>query len=630
MASMTGVRDSGSNYSFGDKMIRPTQRVSLFDLSYINTLTAKQGQLIPVYFSYYYPGDEFNISLESLIRVVNPPVVPLASRQRVFFHLYKVDYTQLWYYFEPMARKGFTGNFEALLPRVTAPLAVDGKFNPMLARGSLADYLGFNFSDYSYRNGDENIRVSLPALPFLAYQRIYRDYYLNKNLNIDSELGQVFLPETDMDLLIQGKSPQNLTLDGSSGLSDEPLNKLAFGKLRYRNWTDDYFTTALPWPMRGEVPSMGLSIGGSNDVRIVPRRANDKDTKIVETRFNAGTLASINPANNILFEYDSVAGGLAIKQNSLLNTIPAAAGGLASFVPSALSSESFVRGTLPSLETYSSTIGTTAAAMKVDDASLRSYIGTITLTQPQLKLLWTNTLISEKLARTDGTYLQFVESFFGERPKHASQHMPTYLGGTYQPIVFQQVLQTAPAETGTLGTIGGQGISSSSGHVGRFKADDFGVCMIIMSIMPDTYYCQGWNKEHLYQTQDDLPLPERALLGMQPITNAEIFYDPRDLDGAENNGLFGYQNRLDELRYRSNEIHGEIANPNNLSFFPYTQARYFEQLPFLNQQFVETDATIRNDWLSAPDEVPYMVQIANRVEAVRQYPYHAPPSALMM
>ena len=36
-----------------------------------------------------------------------------------------------------------------------------------------------------------------------------------------------------------------------------------------------------------------------------------------------------------------------------------------------------------------------------------------------------------------------------------------------------------------------------------------------------------------------------------------------------------YQSRLDELRYRQNEIHGEVANPNNLSFSPYVQSRSF-------------------------------------------------------
>lgn len=614
MANMTGVRDSGSNYQFGDKLIKPTQRFSQFDLSYINTLTAKQGQLIPVYFSYYYPGDEFNYNLESLIRVVNPPVVPLASRQRVFFHFYKIDYTQLWYYFEPMARRGYTGNFEALLPRVKAPLAVfkngtDNSqgyiFNPMLARGSLADYLGFNFSDYTYKAGDENITVSLPALPFLAYQRIFRDYYFNKNLNIDSALGTVFLPESDMDLLIQGKSPQNLTLAGTSQEVDEPLNKLDFGTLRYRNWVDDYFTSSLPWPMRGEIPSINLKALGD-----LPVHWDDSSKTPLSVWTNNSLSFNSQPQPNLP--------SLRISSDGTEIGIYGSAG-----IPDKFGTKEFnnilVGSSTPSINS-NQPLSLSASLSALD----------IAFTQPMLKLLWTNTLISEKLARTDGTYLQFVETFFGERPSHARQHMPQYLGGTYQPIVFQQVLQTSPAETGTLGTIGGQGISSSQGHVGRFKADDFGVCMCIMSIMPDTYYCQGWHKEHLYQTQDDLPLPERALLGMQPVTQAEIFYDPRDTNNERNSILFGYQNRLDELRYRSNEIHGEIANPNNKSFSPYTQARIFAEAPNLNENFVSTKGTIRNDWLSAPEEVPYMVQIANRVSAVRQYPYHAPPSALMM
>lgn len=604
MPNQTGIGDSGSNYQFGDKMIKPAQRFSQFNLSYLNTMTAKQGQLIPVYFTYYYPGDRISLSMENLIRVVNPPVVPLASRQRVFFHFYKIDYTQMWYYFESMASKGYSGNFEAILPRVTTRLGVDKDgqkiFNPMLARGSLADYLGFNFSDYTYKTGDEDVVVSLPALPFLAYQRIYRDYYLNKNLNIADK---VLLPDTPMDLLIQTKNPQNLTLEGSSLVTDEPLNKLAFGELRYRNYVDDYFTSALPWPMRGDVPTVSpgtpdgfTAVGVNVQGTLIPvnlRGFHDASLSSFSTIANVDaqgsptTLAATGTTLNGQFDFTS------------LHSVGADGKAVANY------------GSWPMVFTNKS----------------------LAFTQSLLKLLWTNTLISEKLARTDGTYSEFVQTFFGQRPLHASHHQATYLGGTYQPIVFSQVLQVTPGDgqtnSGTLGSIGGQGISSSNGHVGSFVADDFGVAMCIMSIMPDTYYCQGWHKEHLYQTQDDLPLPERALLGMQPVTQAELFYDPRN-ENDENATLFGYQNRFDELRYRCNEIHGEIANPNNKSYFPYTQARYFREAPNLNQDFVTSDGNIRNDWLSYPDEVPYMVQIANRVNAVRNYPYHAPPSALMM
>lgn len=601
MANMTGVQDSGSNYKFGDKLISPNIRQSQFDLSYINTFTAHQGALIPCYFSYYYPGDSFQVSLESLIRVVNPPVVPLASRQRVFFHMYTMDYSQLWYYWEAMAKKGWSGNFEAVLPRIKAKLATlkpdsqdQYELNPLLARGSLADHLGFNFSDYTYASGDQNIEVSLPALPFLMYQRVYRDYYLNKNLNIDDS---VLLPEIDQDLLIKGLNPANLTLDGSSAEADEPLNKLPFGKLRYRNYVDDYFTSALPWPMRGEVPSSDFTLMGSLDGYEFPlgirgQLVKPEGSSVGETLFS-----------NL---YGSASDQVSIYRDESL---------------SAPSSNVLVGGVTSTnldndytVDYYNTSLGT---------VSIKGL-----LTQPALKLLWTNTLIAEKLARTDGTYGQFIQTFFGTSPRHWNDHRASYHGGTFQPIVFSQVLQTAPGDTGTVGTQYGQGISSSNGYVGQFQASDFGMCMILMSIMPDTYYCQGWQKEHFYQTQDDLPLPERALLGMQPITQGEIFFNPRD--SQSNETLFGYQNRFDELRYRQNEIHGEVANPNNNSFFPYTQARYFDSAPNLNQEFVTTEGNIRNDWLSAPTEVPYMVQVANRVNAVRPYPYHAPPSAIMM
>lgn len=611
MSFNTGISDSGSNYKFTDKMMPPSVRSSQFDLSYINTLTAKQGALIPVMFSYYYPGDSFQVSLESLIRVVNPPVVPLASRQRVFFHMFSMDYSQLWYYWEAMARKGYSGTFEATLPTVSTKLATlipdtqdQYEINPLLARGSLADYLGFNFSDYTYKTGDESIDVKLPALPFLFYQRVFRDYYLNKNLSIDDS---VLLPDIDQDLLIQGKTPLNLTLDGTSQETDEPLNKLPFGKLRYRNYADDYFTTALPWPMRGDIPTLEFNEGK------LPIGITIPGSDVTLPLFVNGVLSqneTSGPSDSPIFS--NIYSGTEITRSYI----------------STLSASTRVGGILS--DNYTSHDRFTPTQGTEGTFPLSLDLNQLTISQPTLKLLWTNTLINEKLAKTDGTYGAFIKTFFGTSPRHWVDHRSQYHGGTYQPIVYSQVLQTAPADTGTVGSVYGQGISSSSGYVGSLNASDFGMVMVLMSILPDTYYCQGWNKEHLYQTQDDLPLPERAMLGMQPVTQAEIFFNPHDSTGMQNQTLFGYQSRFDELRYRQNEIHGDVADPNSLSYFPYTQARYFENAPNLNNDFVTTENNIRNDFLSAPDEVPFMVQIANRINAVRPYPYVAPPSAIML
>lgn len=594
------IQDTGSNYSFGSKLMSPNKQSSQFDLSYLNTLSADVGQLVPVFFSYYYPGDDISLYIQNLIRLINIPLVPILSRFRVFFHFFRMDYSQMWIYWEAMMKKGWTGNFEAVLPTCSAPLAVDGKINPLLARGSLADYLGFNFSDYTYKAGDEDIVVDLPAMPFLMYQLVYRWYYTNHNIlssyavkENDEEL-LAFFPDTDYELMIEDLSPTNLTLDGSTP-DDRNLSYFHLGELRYRDFAEDYFTSALPWPMRGDTPSISFDSDDTALAIVTPDG--------VRVPVQVSGVASANSFNSIVQgtagqwmgsdSYDTTA-----TRDYILGGIVAGTG-------------QTWTGT-PPFEKYNFSLNDKA----------------FSISQPLLKLLWTNTLISEKMARTDGTYGQFIQTFFGELPSHWSSHKPIYLGGTYQPLVISQVLQTAPGDTGMVGSLGATGISSSDGFVGNFHANDFGIAMCLMSIMPDTYYSQGWMKEHLYKTQDDFPLPERAQLGMQAITQGELFYDVRNLDS--NDVLFGYQNRMDELRYRQNEIHGKVADPNSLSFFPYTQSRYFDVAPTLVPSFLTTKDNVRRDWLSAPDEIAFIAQIANRVDAVRQLPYVAPPSAVMM
>lgn len=616
MAKLDYFQDSGSNYQFGDKRIPPQVQFSQFDLSYVNTTTAKQGQLIPVWFSYYYPGDSFQVSIDNLIRVVNPPLVPLMSRQRVFFHLFRMDYTQMWTHWEAMMKKGWSGTFEAVLPTLTTRLAVGGKINPLLARGSLADHLGFNFSDYVYKAGDEGYTVTLPALPFLAYQLIYRDYYLNKPIAYEQAKKNnnlpllAFFPEADYDLMIHGPMPTGLTLEGTSdeALDGQPISPLAFGQLRYRDFAPDYFTTALPYVMKGDVPSTGvhstsdsvlgvrLSNGEVTPVNIYGVEGSYDDRMAFSSVYNSGTL-----------DYGTIA-------NPAL-TPPTYVGSLSS---------SF----LPYTDSPSSMLDSTDAVAGSFPLSFTD--SAFTFTQLQLRQLWTDTLILEKMTRTDGTYGEFLQVFFGETPSHWTSHRAVYVGGTYQPIVFEEVLQTVPTQDdGTLGTIGGHGISSSSGSLGSFHADDFGVAMVIMSIMPDTYYSQGWMREHLYSTQEDFPLPERSLLGPQPVTVQELYYDPR-AEPLQRTVLFGYQSRFDELRYRQNECHGLVADDANLSFAPYVQNRKFTASPVLNLDFLTTEGNVDNEWLTAPDEPAYMVQVANRVVATRPLPYVAPPTAIMM
>lgn len=111
-------------------------------------------------------------------------------------------------------------------------------------------------------------------------------------------------------------------------------------------------------------------------------------------------------------------------------------------------------------------------------------------------------------------------------------------------------------------------------------------------------------------------------MGLQPVLNKEIMFNG---DKPTDNDLFGYQNPFDDLRYMQNRIFGKIADFQNLSLSPYTQARHFENLPTLSQSFALAN-DVRKDYLFAPSEDAYLVQFSIECRAVRPLPYKPIPS----
>ena len=82
------------------------------------------------------------------------------------------------------------------------------------------------------------------------------------------------------------------------------------------------------------------------------------------------------------------------------------------------------------------------------------------------------------------------------------------------------------------------------------------------------------------------------------------------------------------MRYIPNKIHGKIADSSNESFYPFTQARKFTQLPNWGREFSSTN-DVRKDYLVAPSEDAYSAQFKLNIRAVRQLPYKAEPAQLV-
>lgn len=651
------IQDSGSNYQFYDKKINPNIKRSSFQLDYLNTFTAKQGKLIPYRLQYTLPNSDYNLAIELLARAANVPRVPLASRQRIFLHEYGIPFNAMWSKFGTFMSKGRSGNTVLPLPKIrfsySAKSLADAKALLTIPDGytvfsltkllnyvgfgpeSLTDYLGFptppslidlakSVLENPTTNGiDTTLKhVDFNAFPFFAYLSVWRNYYVNPNLMTENKH---LWPddENDFALVSPDISDQNIFYAGVdtaklNGVIDSSKYSnacfLNFGFIKNRNFVDDYFTSALPWPMRGEIPSITQSaeaLAITLPLKTLDGAAPGKEVSarffsgsLPGGAFSASTLAQGSSSSSTQLKVDTeidYTGATPLQVNKF--------GGLFIGDPSQ---------SPENVNVFSSKLGVTGNV---------NFGFTASMTWEMIRNLSISTLISEKMARTDGSYLEFIRTFFDSFPENQPKNRPVYIGGALQPIVYSEVLQTVSTDNSPLGMVGAKGIASTSDYISKYHAKDFGVILGIMSIMPDTYYSQGLRRQDLYEVQEDFFLPERSELGLQGIFNAEIFFQNAKGDDKDDD-LFGYQNRYDEWRYRANEVHGEIANPNSESFFPYTQSRFFTDTPKLSVHFVSTLGNIRLNYLTSLDETQFMVQIANKCTAVQPLPYKAIPVGL--
>lgn len=579
--------DSGSNYNFPDKMEVPNNLPrSVFNLN--NTVSGtipNAGMIIPLEWFEYVPGDSFKLSVRHILRVM-PQVVPLFSRQRIFFHAFAMNYGDMQNDFGTLMTKGYSGNVVKHLAQLTTDnLNADIYDNGdgVVEPDSLADYLGLpQGATYA-----DLIEAGIIAAPFFMYEAIYKYFYMNKNYKIDN---RNWLPD-DIDSFRMNENGEIMSN------TDETQEIVDFGRIHYRDYPDDYFTSALPFAQRGGRPTLDISFESGNlfdlqDILMVSSLSNIGGTSFLK---NAGWAAD----GTTLYKLQSQYANNTSLQNAYVT-------GKGSITLNEVSEDAIKKHQNELLNNAVS--GTIKTSIGVDN--LRELI------REQVEL--------EKMARTDGSYNEFGLTFFGRKPKTGSDHRPLYIGGTYDQISFTEVVQTSQSSVSSaLGQIAGHGISvNNNGFLGSFNADDFGIIMIVCTIMPDVYYSQGLDKKWTKKYQSEFYLPERAKLGLQPILNKELFFTGTT---ETDNDLFGYQNPFDDLRYMRNRICGKIADPNNESFYPYTQARRFESTPTLSQSFAVAD-DVRKDYLFAKTEDAYSFQCTFEIRAVRPLPYKPVPN----
>lgn len=524
-------------------------RRSVFNLSYDKKFNCDMGKLIPVMCDECVPGDVFKISNEMVIRF-QPLVAPMLHEVNVYVHYFFVPYRLLWEDFETFVSGGVTGEETPVMP----------KWKPTtVSKYTLWDYLGFPLNNNLLGDTSTFPTEMEPVdFPRRAYNRIYNEYYRDENL-------QEEIPETN----------------------EQILN---------RNWTKDYFTSALPWQQRGTAPALPVTISGSGTISY----AKDIPVTFLTTSASGGS------------SYSSIRSTTASSKLVQLNDGPGDAPygqyNQPGFIPrqfNELPDEYRIAG---------SNYGTLAdGTVNLDTARATTF------DVSDLRLAFQIQKWLERNARAGVRYTEFLKSHFGVSPHDDRLQRPEYIGGTKSPVVVSEVLQTSSTDTTSpQGNLAGHGLVADQSFVGRYHVTEFGLIMGIMSIMPKPSYLQGINRQWIKNTKYDFYFPEFSNLSEQAISNAEIYVTGTATDKQ----IFGYQGRYDELRTKQNMICADMRD-----LFSYWHlGRVFANAPALNSDFITCNPSKRI--FASQSEPGLIVDFGNLITAARPMPITPEPGLI--
>ncbi len=572
---------------------------SVFNLSHSKKLTATAGEIVPVFCQYTMPGDKFNINVGTFARTI-AMLSPMMQNVQIDIHFFNVPLRLLWSRWErfisgPERPKRYGASdddpepvhpytttqticyaaFEAAAQTMPSSATDEQKkahykkyLKHYYGSGSLADYLGFpTFDDdelnlivnkYNPTNPiDVDNSVKIDLFPYLAYTKIYNDWYRDENL-IDP-----------IPILFDSKPPYN-----DYNAQGQPTNESDLSywlNLRSRAWKKDYFTSALPFPQRGD------------DVLLPLVNHNPLTNQTSKTLHINGSNATI--------EHLTSQGDVTLDPDGML-------------IPK-------VNPNNPRFNINNLT---------ADISNLRSS------TIIEIRRAFALQKWFENSARLGARYIEQMLAHFGVESSDARLQRPEFLGGMSVPLSVDSVVQTSSTTSDSpQGNQSGIGTAIGGNHICKVFCEEHSLIIGLMTIRPQSQYVLGLPRQYNMFERFDFPFPEFANIGEQAILRQELFCPTHIVGHKSYKETFGYSPRYSEFKFIPSTVHGEFKD--TLSY--WTMARKCS--PYLNKDFIEiTNAKDSNNRPFAyhDSEHQYIVQLNFDVTAVRPLPYYSVPGYL--
>lgn len=517
---------------------------SKFITRHAHKTTFDASYLIPILVKEIIPGDVIKGSAQFFARLATL-LFPLMDRLVFESFFFFVPNRLLWANWVKMMGERLSpgDSISYITPQIVSPV---GGFSTY----TLFDYMGVPTTG---QTGAGNT-ISVNALPFRAYGLIHHEWFRDENL--------------------QGAS---FTQAGNTG--DGPDLYTAW-VINRRNKRPDYFTSALPWPLKGGV-DVTLPLAGQAPVQGIAVTTGAATT--------AGT-----PASSL-----QTYGGAPTGWTGYWSTNAAGI---------AIRSGSTVAGGTPQI--YADLSQATGATINA------------------LRLAFQTQRLLERDARSGTRYTELLRAHFGVTPEDQRLQRPEYVGGGRTDFNTQAIPQTsATGLTGGSTALGSLGAASTVNdqHTFSLHATEHGWLMGLVNVRAELTYQQGLHRKWTRSTRYDYYWPVFAHLGEQAVLNRELYSK-----GDANDALtFGYQERWAEYRYEPSMVTGAFRSTTAVNVDEWHLAEQFSSLPALNNAFIQDSTRETLSRVLAAGASAYNQQILLdslfTIEATRPLPMYSEP-----
>lgn len=343
--------------------------------------------------------------------------------------------------------------------------------------------------------------------------------------------------------------------------------------LRRRAKSHDYFTSALPWPQKFTAPATPLS----------------------------GTAPIIGLG---IISDNATTGPVAVYETQGLTSYPAY----------------FADATSAYVIKSASDDGTDLPAIYAD---LSAATG---VTINAFRQAFLVQALLERDARGGTRYVELILSHFGVRNPDYRLQRPEYIGGGQTQLQITPIAQTAPTTELPVGALGATGTAAGQ-HTASYAATEHGYIIGLINIKSELSYGQGLHKMWSRSTRFDFYFPALAALGEQAILRKELYMTGA---AADDDLVFGYQERWHEYRTRQSEITGMFRSNIAGTLDAWHLGQWFAAPPTLSQAFIE-DTPDMERVLAAGEEAElqqYLADILIQRTAVRPLPLYGTPALL--